>query len=166
MRRNKRPKDKEDKKPYEMAIERKEAQNAFINKGQNQIPPFIHDSNLSLVHMASILGVNLGCAVDDVESNVHLIKELDLARINLFMKEGQNSDCHFDDVSNREINPVILELNDSKNSGEEVDDFEEIEFMLKQIQSSARKMKQKKGNLEIFKVTPKLKKRKKKPKEL
>lgn len=81
--------DKEDRNLQEVAMERREAQNAFINKGQNLIHSFLHDSNVDLVNIASLLGVNLGCAIGGIDSNLQLIRELEHARINMFIKEQE-----------------------------------------------------------------------------
>jgi hypothetical protein len=131
-----------------------------------KIPSFIHESNVSLIDIASVLGVNLGCAVDDIASNINLIRDLEMARINLFLKEGTNSEGQHCLDSFENSNPDLNVFSDDLDSETNDEDFKEIEHVLKQIQSSARKMKQRKGNLEIFKVTPKVvRKRKKKTKD-
>ena len=160
MRMSKRLKEKEDLKPQDMAIQRKEAQNAFVNKGQNTVPSIVNESNVSLINMANILGVSLGCANEDVESNLDLIKNLGYARINLFMKEGEadkNSE-----IRKKEMEGMFTdqEWSDDDSSENDNSTLDEIEHMLKQVQSSMKKSNQRRGNLEIFKVTPKNSKKK------
>lgn len=77
-RRSKRLRDGEDKRPADMAVERIESQNVFINKDHSSIPSVIHDSNLSLASMDSLLGVSLGRTLEGVDTN-------------LFLKEKENS---------------------------------------------------------------------------
>lgn len=51
--------DREHKKSIDLAIDRKEAKNPFLNKCQNQITSLVNATNLSFVEIASLIGVNL-----------------------------------------------------------------------------------------------------------
>lgn len=106
--------------------------------------------------MASILGVNLGCAIDNIDSNLSLIKDLECARISLFLKEQEvmkNKNCE----SKTEIEFLVENLLDELCSSEGYDsDLEHINFLLKGSHFSGSKHKSKRENLEIFKVTPKM----------
>ncbi len=158
-RRSKSLKDKEDRNLQELAIERKEAQNAFINKGQDQIPSFIHDSNIDLVNIASLLGVNLGCALDEIDANLNLVKDLELARINLFVKEHDMLNMSDGESKSGVDFPDEKFLSEMYSSEENISDSEEFDKLLKNLTGSGSKKKSKRGNLEIVKVTPRLKRK-------
>lgn len=110
--------------------------------------------------MASILGVNLGCAIDNIDLNLSLIKDLECARISLFLKEQEvmkNKNCE----SKTEIEFPVENLLDELCSSEGYDsDLEHIDSLLKGSHFSGSKHKSKRGNLDIFKVTPKMSRKK------
>lgn len=160
---SKRFKDREEKKSLEMAIDRKEARNAFVNKGQDLIPCSIDDSNVSLLDLANLIGVSLGCSIEAVDTNMKLINDLEEARVKLFLKEQQKvgkdepienkkGDDNFqDDLFN------FLDETDCESNNSELD---WAESLLLHSQSGGGKKKNKKGNLAIVKVTPRVNKRK------
>lgn len=152
-RRSKRLRDKEDRNLQEVAMERKEAQFAFINKGQDQVPTFVNDSNIDLVNMASLLGVSLGCALEDIDSNIHLLKNLESARINLFLKEQEGSRS----VDGMPDEQILSELYSSEENESDIDD---LDGLMKSLKISGSRQKAKRGTLEMVKVTPKLGKNK------
>lgn len=163
-RRSKRLRDREDRRPQEMAMERKEAQNAFVHKGQDCIPSIVNEPNVSLLSMASLIGVNLECAIESVDSNLNLIKDLENARINLFLKEKEGESKHSCESKSGDMIPEIPALDDIFFSEDDDSELDKIDFYMKQTRSSLGKKKHHKGNLEIFKVTPKLPKKKGRPK--
>lgn len=80
--------------------------------------------------MANILGVSLGCAIEDVESNLNLIKNLESARINLFMKEGE-ADKNAE-LKKKEMEGMSTDQEWSNDSSDN-STLDEIEQMLKQV---------------------------------
>lgn len=76
------------------------------------------------------------------------------------MKERKN-DCSPNDVEKEfDDNNLDNVWSDEDSSDNDCTNLDEIDFLLKQVQSSMKKSRQKKGNLEIFKVTPKCPNRK------
>lgn len=76
------------------------------------------------------------------------------------MKERKN-DCRPNDVEKEfDDNNLDNVWSDEDSSDNDCTNLDEIDFLLKQVQSSMKKSRQKKGNLEIFKVTPKCPNRK------
>lgn len=158
--RSKRLRDKEDRNLQEVAMERKEAQSAFINKGQDQVPTFVNDSNIDLVNMASLLGVSLGCALEDIDSNIHLLKNLESARINLFLKEQEGSRSVDGERKSGDDMPDEQILSELYSSEENESDIDDLDGLMKSLKISGSRQKAKRGILEMVKVTPKLGKNK------
>lgn len=150
---SKRFRDREDKKTMELAMGRKEAQNAFVNRGQDSSSP--HDKNISLANLASLIGVSLGCSIDAVDSNIKLINDLEEARVNLFLKEqqktGDNGSLENKKGDGSEIDDVFKILNES-DSDDMWSDFDFTETFLSQSHKGKRRADR--GNLAIVKVTP------------
>lgn len=150
---SKRFRDREDKKTMELAMGRKEAQNAFVNRGQDSSSP--HDKNISLANLASLIGVSLGCSIDAVDSNIKLINDLEEARVNLFLKEqqktGDNGSLENKKGDGSEIDDVFKILNES-DSDDMWSDFDFAETFLSQSHKGKRRVDR--GNLAIVKVTP------------
>uniref|UniRef100_I1P7K3 Uncharacterized protein n=1 Tax=Oryza glaberrima TaxID=4538 RepID=I1P7K3_ORYGL len=124
--------EKEDKKVADAAAERKEALNAFINKD---------------------------CALEAVDTNLNLIKNLELARINLFLKEklntSQKGEC---ENVGENLSDIDINIDEVLHSDDCMSDFDYAENMLRLSQSNLsgkKRRKNNRGNLEIFKVTPK-----------
>lgn len=159
-RRSKRLRDKEDRNLQEVAMERKEAQFAFINKGQDQVPTFVNDSNIDLVNMASLLGVSLGCALEDIDSNIHLLKNLESARINLFLKEQEGSRSVDGERKSGDDMPDEQILSELYSSEENESDIDDLDGLMKSLKISGSRQKAKRGILDMVKVTPKLGKNK------
>ncbi|KAF0929680.1 hypothetical protein E2562_023028 [Oryza meyeriana var. granulata] len=149
---------KEDKEILSLATDRKEAKNNFVDKGIDDIPSFIHDSNASLAHLASVIGIELGCEVDSVDSNLNLIKSLEHARLNLFLKEQSKTDPLEIIPDKKDFNALCDSLQEFISEDECSDkELEDKLFAKFQISSAGKLRHKKKGNLEIFKVTPKKK---------
>ncbi len=74
-----------------------------------------------------MLGVNLGCALDDVESNLQLIKDLKNARINLILKEQDSiASKHrgnklVDDFPKISLLTEFFSLDDNNSGRDEID---------------------------------------------
>lgn len=154
---NKRLRDKEDKKILEMAMERKEAKNAFINKGNIHIPSFISESNISLVQMAQVIGVDLGCSIDAIDANTQVLRDLEVARINLYkktMREKENNGELLQKTG--QLDPEVTL--DVEETDEENDlDFDLAEILMNHLKTPrSGKKKGRKGNLKICKGTPKI----------
>lgn len=112
------------------------------------------------MNIANLLGVSLGCALVDVDSNLHLIKDMENARVNLFMK---NQEAILDKTQESKSGdfPELSGLGELYSSEDDVDsELDEIENLIKNIHTSSGKGKRMKGNLDTVKVTPILGKRK------
>lgn len=151
---SKRFRDREDKKTMELAMGRKEAQNAFVNRGQDSSSP--HDKIISLANLASLIGVSLGCSIDAVDSNIKLINDLEEARVNLFLKKNNKklvitAALKIKKGDGSEIDDVFKILNES-DSDDMWSDFDFAETFLSQSHKGKRRAAR--GNLAIVKVTP------------
>ncbi|EAZ10979.1 hypothetical protein OsJ_00822 [Oryza sativa Japonica Group] len=113
--------EKEDKKVADAAAERKEALNAFINKG---------------------------CALEAVDTNLNLIKNLELARINLFLKEklktSQKGEC---ENVGENLSDIDINIDEVLHSDDCMSDFDYAENMLRLSQSNSSGKKRRKNNI-------------------
>lgn len=86
-----------------------------------------------------------------------MLRDLELARIDLYKKEVGNKDIH-DELSEKtgHFDPDNGTLDEVESDDESDLDFDIAEMLMSQIKTQrSGKKKGKKGNLEIYKVTPK-----------
>ncbi|KAM0910538.1 hypothetical protein ACQ4PT_014075 [Festuca glaucescens] len=83
----------EGQKVEERAIERAKVKNLCAEAG-NLIPSYLDVDNPSLAETALVVGIDLGVSMEGVEENIEIAKDLEAARLNLFLRnnlsENQN----------------------------------------------------------------------------
>ncbi|KAG8098213.1 hypothetical protein GUJ93_ZPchr0013g36098 [Zizania palustris] len=92
---------KEDKTVMELATTRKEAQNAFVNKG-----------------------VSLGCSIDQANHNLDLVKSLEQARLDLYLSVNNNTiNDHVLDTGGTDMEDLNIDImNVTESDDNDVDD--------------------------------------------
>lgn len=136
------------------AKERAKAKNLLLG-GNTNFPIVLPSSNSSLSEIASVLGVNLRCALDMVDSNLDLIKDLEQARVVLFLqgqiKQKANT-CEYKTGYEGPDSVALIELN--SDSDDPLMDLEEVCLNKFQMASSGKKINKSKGSPRIFLVKP------------
>lgn len=72
-------KDREDVRVEDLAKEWAAAKN---NYGESSLDDF--PNNNSLMHLTSLVGIGLGCSIETIEHNLDIIRQLEIARKNIF----------------------------------------------------------------------------------
>lgn len=81
-------KDREDMKIADLAKERAEAKD---NYGNDSIPDFLDSSNISLLKMTSYIGIDLRCTLDMIDTNVGLMRRLEVARLDMYLSKEKDN---------------------------------------------------------------------------
>lgn len=100
-------KEVDDKNITDKAKERSRVKDLKWDRGMNmEIPSVVNSSNISLGQISSVLGVNLGCSLETIDQNIELIKNLEQARINLFIEEQKRQNQVTKNKGVDQSNPV------------------------------------------------------------
>lgn len=123
-RRGERHKDRGDKKIEDIAKERASNKDDY---GKVTLPTVLNSSNQDLVHIASGVGVNLGLQIDMVEHSINLIKNVEKARVNLWLANNSNNQDktpikdHKNVIETGEFDIEELMANDNEAEGSHID---------------------------------------------
>lgn len=84
LKRSLRNKGKEDQKVEEMAKIRAEERDNYGMASDPNIP------NPSLLHMSSLVGIELGCSIDMIDKNIEAIRKMEIARKEFYLNNIAN----------------------------------------------------------------------------
>lgn len=119
-------KDKELKKVENLAIDRAKAKDN-MGKCTNGDSSFLSNDNVSLFQVASTIGINLGVAIDMVDHNIGLLKDLEQARIDLYSQQhrtpdlGCSTDADLSKIGDKILDELLVDLDEKETLDERVD---------------------------------------------
>jgi hypothetical protein len=140
----------------ERPMERAKVKNLCADAG-NLIPSYLDVKNPSLAQTDLLVGIDLGVSMENINENVEVAKDLEMASLNLFLRNSLS-----DNRDNQNMDPPPIGdagfLNDSDFSNSDNDAEDDlVDRCLEKFQNSlsARKMKHK-GSPDNVCVKPKV----------
>ena len=98
---------KEDAKIEDLAKERAAAKDDYGNSDDNL--NVLNQSNITLSDMAHLVGIDLGCSLDMVETNLEIMRKLEKVRYDLMIQASKNNN----ETANEQSSPVRIDTGDA-----------------------------------------------------